>query len=197
MLRRIAAAGSALALATSAAAFEPALRAGETLEARVDGDLDGDGTPDVAWLAGNDERRQLVVHLSNGGYESLDLDTSPLDPGTLAITKGVLVFEDLTGGTTAIASTLRYRFNPKALRMRLIGLDATLYSRSQMHDGFEVSWNLLTGAVVTRNLHLNRKGKGDEAFDHIVEQRTNEASPPVWLSDTPEPEDVLTQFRGA
>ncbi len=105
MLRRIVAAGLVLAFATSAAAFEPELRAGETLEARVDGDLDGDGTPDVAWLAGNDEKCQLVVHLSNGGYESLDLDTTPLGPGTLAITKGVLVFEDLTGDTTAIGST--------------------------------------------------------------------------------------------
>lgn len=197
MLRRFAAAGLALALATSAAAFEPELRPGETLEARVDGDLDGDGTPDVAWLAGNDEERQLVVHLSNGGYESLDLDTSPLGPGTLAITGGVLVFEDLTGGTTAIASTCRYRFDPKALRMRLIGLDATLYSRTQMHDGFEVSWNLLTGAAVTRNMHLNRTGKGDEAFDHIVDHKTKKVSPPIWLSETPEPEDLLTQFRGA
>ena len=194
-LRRIATAGVALALATSAAAFEPELRAGETLEARVDGDLDGDGTADVAWLAGNDEKRQLVVHLSNGGYEALDLDTTPLGPGTLAITKGVLLFEDLTGGTTAIDSTRRYRFDAKALRMRLIGLDASLYSRTQQHDGFEVSWNLLTGAAVVRKLHLNASGRGDAAFDHVYEHKAMRRSPPVWLSDTPEPEDVLDDFR--
>jgi len=199
MRRRSAIGGLALtlSLATSAAAFEPELRANETLEARVDGDLDGDGTADLAWLAGNDEKRQLVVHLSNGGYESLDLDTTPLGPGTLSINKGVLLFEDLTGGTTAIDSTRRYRFDAKALRMRLIGLDATLYSRTQQHDGFEVSWNLLTGAAVTRKLHLNTSGKGDEAFDHIIEHKTVKRSPPVWLSKTPEPEDVLSQFRGA
>jgi hypothetical protein len=199
MRRRSAIGGLALtlSLATSAAAFEPELRANETLEARVDGDLDGDGTADLAWLAGNDEKRQLVVHLSNGGYESLDLDTTPLGPGTLSINKGVLLFEDLTGGTTAIDSTRRYRFDAKALRMRLIGLDATLYSRTLQHDGFEVSWNLLTGAAVTRKLHLNTSGKGDEAFDHIIEHKTVKRSPPVWLSKTPEPEDVLSQFRGA
>jgi len=199
MRRRSAIGGLALtlSLATSAAAFEPELRANETLEARVDGDLDGDGTADLAWLAGNDEKRQLVVHLSNGGYESLDLDTTPLGPGTLSINKGVLLFEDLTGGTTAIDSTRRYRFDAKALRMRLIGLDATLYSRTLKHDGFEVSWNLLTGAAVTRKLHLNTSGKGDEAFDHIIEHKTVKRSPPVWLSKTPEPEDVPSQFRGA
>ena len=74
---------------------------------------------------------------------------------------------------------------------------SSLYSRTQQHDGFEVSWNLLTGAAVTRKLHLNTSGKGDEAFDHIIEHKTVKRSPPVWLSKTPEPEDVLSQFRGA
>jgi len=178
------------------AAFEPELRAGETLEARIDGDLDGDGTPDIAWLAASDDKRVLNVHLSNGGYDSLDLQTTPLGPGTLSISKGVLLFQDLTGGTTAIDSTRRYRFDAKALRMRLIGLDATLYSRTQQHDGFEVSWNLLTGAAVVRKLHLNTSGQGDAAFDHVYEHKAVRRSPPVWLSDTPEPEDVLDRFRG-
>lgn len=105
MLLQGATVGLVLALATFAAAFEPELRAGETLEARADGDLDDDATPDIAWLAGNDEKRQLVVHLSNGGYEALDLDTTPLGPGTLSVKRGVLLFQDLTGGTTAIDST--------------------------------------------------------------------------------------------
>ena len=46
-------------------------------------------------------------------------------------------------------------------------------------------------------MHLNRTGKGDEAFDHIVDHKTKKVSPPIWLSETPEPEDLLTQFRGA
>jgi hypothetical protein len=195
MLRRIVAAGLVLALATSAAAFEPELRAGETLEARVDRDLDGDGTPDVAWLAGNDEKRQLVVHLSNGGYESLDLDTTQFGPGTLTIDHGVLVFEDMTGGTTAVASTRRYRFDARTLRMRLIGLDATFYSRTYAHDGFDVSWNLLTGDVRTEALRVNR-GSGDAAYDHIAAHKGKKRSPPVWLSQTPDPEDVIEQMRG-
>jgi hypothetical protein len=131
--------------ATSASAIEPKLRPGETLEARVDGDLDGDGMADTAWLTSSEDKRELVVHLTDGGSEALVLDTTPLGPGELSIGNGVLRFDDLTGGTTAIAATRRYRFDKNAIRMRLIGYDATFYSRTQQHDGFEVSWNLVTG----------------------------------------------------
>ena len=39
--------------------------------------------------------------------------------------------------------------------MRLIGMDATVYSRTFAHDGFEASWNLLNGDATTRELKLN------------------------------------------
>jgi hypothetical protein len=91
-----------LLLAPAAApAFEPELRPGETLEARVDGDFDGDGTPDTAWLTSSEDKRELVVHLTDGATEALTLDTTPLGAGELSIRNGVLLFEDLTGGTTA------------------------------------------------------------------------------------------------
>ena len=128
-----------LLTAAAAPAFEPELRSGETLEARVDGDLDGDGTADTAWLTSSEDKRELVVHLTDGATEALTLETTPLGPGELSIDKGVLLFEDLTGGTTAIESKRRYRYDKNQIRMRLIGYDATLYSRTQQHDGFEVS----------------------------------------------------------
>jgi hypothetical protein len=181
----------------AAAAFEPELRDGETLVTRVDGDLDGDGMADTAWLTASDDKRELVVHLTDGSSEALTLDTTPLGPGTLAIKNGVLLFDDLTGGTTAIAATRRYRYDKNQIRMRLIGYDATFYSRTQQHDGFEVSWNLVTGAAITRAMHLNRSGKGDAAFDRIDEHKTVRRSPRVWLSDTPAPEDLIERFRGA
>jgi hypothetical protein len=180
-----------------AAAFEPELREGETLVTRVDGDLDGDGMADTAWLTASDDKRELVVHLTDGATEALTLDTTPLGPGGLSIKNGVLVFEDLTGGTTAVAATRRYRFDKKQIRMRLIGYDATFYSRTQQHDGFEVSWNLVTGAAITRTMRLNRSGKGDAAFNRIDERKQVRRSPRVWLSDTPAPEDLIEQFRGA
>lgn len=182
--------------ATGALAIEPELRPGETLEARVDGDLDGDGMADTVWLTSSEDKRELVVHLTDGGSEALVLDTSPLGPGQLSIGNGVLRFDDLAGGTTAIAATRRYRFDKNAIRMRLIGYDATLYSRTQQHDGFEVSWNLLTGAAVVRKLHLNTSGKGDAAFDHVSERKVIRRSPRIWLWKTPAPEDVIARFQG-
>jgi hypothetical protein len=182
--------------AAAAAPFTLDLRPGETLEARVDGDLDGDGMPDTAWLTGSEDKRELIVHVTDGVTEALALDTTPLGPGALSIRNSVLVFEDLTGGTTAIDATRRYRYDKDQVRFRLIGYDATLYSRTEQHDGFEVSWNLLTGAAIVRKLHLNRTGKGDAAFDHIYEHKAVKRSPPVWLADTPTPEDMLGQFQG-
>src|SRR6478736_4710290 len=129
----------ALAAASPAAAFEIDLRPGKTLEARVDGDLDGDDMPDTAWLTSSEDKRELVVHVTDGVTEALTLGTTPLGPGELSIKNGVLVFKDLTGGTTAIDATRRYRYDRDHVRFRLIGYDATLYSRTEQHDGFEVS----------------------------------------------------------
>ena len=83
----------------------------------------------------------------------LELDASPLGPAALSIRNGVLVIEDLTGGTTATATTYRYRYDQPHHQMRLIGIDAERYSRTSSHDIIKVSWNLLNG-------------------DHVVERGT-------------------------
>lgn len=187
----------AILLAVAAAApFQIDLRPGETLEARVDGDLDGDGMADTAWLIGREDKRRLNVYLTDGGAEALDLETTLLGPGELSIRNGALLFHDLTGGTTAIDSTRRYRYDKANIRMRLIGYDASLYSRTEQHDGFEVSWNLLTGAAIVRKLHLNTGGKGDALYDRISERKVIKRSPTVWLWKTPTPEDVIARFQG-
>ena len=103
--------------------------------------------------------------------------------------------KDLTGGTTAYSTTRRYRYDQAAGRMRLIGFDSTLYSRTYAHDGFELSWNLVTGKLITRELRLNEKG-GDAAYDPIVEKATTRKSGKVWLSDTPDPETLMDEVRG-
>lgn len=72
------------------------------------------------------------------------------------VKNSVLLLRDMTGGTTAVASTHRFRWDAKLGAMRLIGLDATLYSRTYAHDGQEPSWNLLTGSLVNRTLRLNK-----------------------------------------
>ena len=71
------------------------------------------------------------------------------------------------------------------ITVRSIGLDATLYSRTFAHDGAEASWNLLTGALVTRTLRLNRGG-GNAAYDKISEKRSKKPSPPLRLEESPD-----------
>ncbi len=185
---------AALLSGLSAAALEPELRPGETLDARVDGDLDGDGSADVAYLVSSAERRELIVALTNGPAETLVLEPTPLGPGSLAIEGKVLKFEDLTGGTTAISSTRRYRYDALRNRMRLIGLDVTVYSRTYAHDGFEASWNLLNGDAITRELRLDRGG-GDAAYAEVNERRFKYRSRPQWLAETPDPQTMLAEMR--
>lgn len=192
---RIGAIALTLIAATPAGALEPVLNPGEYLEARLNADIDGDGTADVAYVTRTDDQRNLQIAYAVNGAEYLPLDITPLGSGSLTFAKGVLVFEDLTGGTSATASTRRYRFDKADNRMRLIGLDATYYSRTYAHDGFELSWNLLDGKLVTRELRLNRKG-GDAAYDPIIEKTLHRPSGKVWLIDTPDPDELIEQVDG-
>lgn len=177
------------------------LAAGAEVESRVNGDLNGDGVEDAAYIAHNDDSRALTVVLSvkdeftfDYRTEVLMLEPTSLGPGTLALDGNVLKFEDMTGGTTAVSSTRRFRYDGRGGRMRLIGLDATVYSRTYAHDGFETSWNLLTGDATTRELRLNTGG-GDAAYNpgprHSFKRRVRAQ----YLADSPDPEVVLEEMR--
>lgn len=171
------------------------LAPGETVEVQLEADLDGDGQRDLARIVRSEDRRELRVVLSRrlpGGTvrQVLSLDPYPLGDGSLAVKRNALVLEDLTGGTTAVSSTRRFRFDPKLAAMRTIGIDATLYSRTYAHDGREMSWNLLTGVLITRDLRLNH-GPGDAAYDKVQERRIRRPSRALRLEDTPDPDEVL------
>ena len=60
----------AVACLAPAAAKEPVLGVGEAVETRWDGDLDGDGEADLAYIARDGDSRELVVALSKGRTES-------------------------------------------------------------------------------------------------------------------------------
>lgn len=196
-MRKLAVATILLAgLSAPAAAVEPAVAAGETLETRLDTDLNGDGTADLAYIVNADAWRELrVVIAGRDGVEALDLGTDPLGPGELSVAGGVLKFEDLTGGTTAYASTRRYRYDAIRNKMRLIGLDVTFYSRTHMHDGYETSWNLLTGEGKAAELRLTDGAQDDRAYDKAHEVSFRRRTRPVWLTDTPDPETFLEENR--
>ncbi len=175
------------------------LEKGEEVESRTDGDLNGDGQPDTVLIGRGDDARTLkVLLLTKGEFDidltpvgTLKLDTYSLGAAEVSITKGVLKITDLVGGTTAVNTIYRYRLMPGARpRMRLIGIDATLYSRTYAHDGSELSWNLLTGDQITRTLKLNTKG-GDAAYDKIAEKKVKKPSKPLFMEDTPDPNELL------
>lgn len=169
------------------------------IETRVDGDLNGDGETDTAFIERGDTVRKLHVIIAyrdafNTGHDpvgELELDGSPLGPAELSIRNGVLLIKDRTGGN-AIQATYRYRYDPRTKKMRLIGLDAGAYSRTFQSDSFEISWNLLTGDYITRYSKLRPEGSpGDTAYEKPVEKRRKRPSPPIVLDKTPSPEELI------
>jgi hypothetical protein len=189
-----------IAASPLAAQDGPPLRLGssETVEVETRADLNGDGIVDVAYIVRRGDTRALEVLTSYRSEveigvnqpQTLALDPYPLGEATLSVANKVLVVKDLTGGTTAVASTHRFRWDPKLAAMRLIGLDATLYSRTFAHDGSEASWNLLTGTLVTRNLNLTT-GTDDRGYRKVGEKRGRKPSRPLRLEDSPSGDDLL------
>lgn len=197
---------AALALLAAPAAAqerpEPFLTEGETVETELRADFNGDGHPDLAYIADKEDARQLLVVVSYASEtdfgelpaQVLALDPYPLGDAMLAVTEGrrsrVLVLQELTGGTTAVASTHRFRWDDKLGGMRLIGLDATLYSRTFAHDGKVASWNLLTGDFTSHRMKLRGDG-GDVAYDEVDRQRKTKRSEPLRLERSPSGDDLL------
>lgn len=196
----------ALALAASSAVAKPPkqpreggelrsrLPEGATIEARLDGDFNSDGLRDLAVVGRTDEERKLVVFLAfssdtDMGYRpigSMAMDISPLGDAKLSFKSGVLIVEDLTGGTTAISSLYRFRYDKPADRLRLIGDDVTLYSRTNMHGSVEVSTNRLTGVQITKRSQI--KGEGENASLVPGKPATKRVSrQPVYMEEAPDP----------
>ena len=172
------------------------LPAGSGIETRLDADIDGDGIADVAFVGGVEDSRWLEVEIGrqNGSFEAASIYRGldhPLGPGSLSVKKNVLLVDDLTGGTTATATTYRYRWDPAAKRMRLIGLDAERYSRTNSHDSLKISWNLLTGAHEMVRGILNEDPKSDAAYNYTRPERIVRKSQPVYMEDTPNPDDLI------
>lgn len=182
--------------APDAPRLDAALPPGAHVEARLETDFDHDGQADIAYVARIDDARWLGVLLSTWesgqAAEQVHMGTDPLVDATLGEKKGVLIVEDLTGGTTAVSSTYRYRYDSARRRMRLIGDDAKLYSRTNQHDWHSVSTNRLTG------LRLQQVGKLDAAGDYIEQPvtRGKVATTPIYLKDSPDPAATLGWGEG-
>lgn len=170
---------------------------GGRVEVRLDADLTGDGLVDVAAVMREEDadRRRLVVMRGFRGEFDQDheplaemaMDPFPVGAATLIEKKGVLVVEDLSGGTRAIASTYRFRYDAAAERMRLIGDDVVYYSRTFGHDSVRISTNRLTG------LRISRVDKVDAEGEITPQPETRETvdKAPVWMETAPPPDVTL------
>ena len=166
--------------------------AGWRLEVRVDADFNADGRPDAAMVVRNDEERWLLVAVGEGkGLRRIGLgplDPYPLGDASLEAKKGVLLITDLTGGTTAIQSTYRYRHDAASGRMQLIGDDVELYSRTNAHGGVSVSTNRLTGKRITQSSTIDEPD-GERRFSR--EKASTVPLTKIYLEDAPAPEATV------
>lgn len=165
------------------------------LEVRLDADFNGDGVTDTAYVARiPDEWRQLGVMIGYSGDTDMGyapvgdafLDVYPLGRAALSAKKGVLIVEDLSGGTSAIASTYRYRYDAAENRMRLIGDDVTYYSRTHQHDRVDISTNRLTGQRTRQRFKV---GEVHYEPQPLVKETVSKAA--VYMEEAPLPEDTL------
>lgn len=188
--------------ATAQEGPQPWLADGETIEVELRGDFNADFVPDLAYVAAKEDQRELRVVLgfaNETDVGELPMQVLPLDPYPLAaaslalsgpVRGKVLLLEELGGGTTAVHSTHRFCWDTKLGAMRLIGLDATLYSRTFAHDGRKASWNLLTGDLHTHTMRL-RKDDSDIAYDEVDKRQRKKRSRPLRLENSPSGDDLL------
>ncbi len=194
------AAGIAPAVAAPAPAGIPAradapprfVPEGWRLETQLEADFDADGKQDIAMVVRNDDERWLLVAVGEGkGLRRIglgELDPYPLGDASLEAKKGVLLITDLTGGTTAIQSTYRYRYEKASGRMQLIGDDVELYSRTNSHGGISVSTNRLTGDRVSQKNSIDEPD-GERRF--LKEEKSKVPMAKLYLETAPQPEDTI------
>jgi hypothetical protein len=180
--------------AMTAEDLAPYMPDGARIETRLDADLTGDGVRDLAFVAANDDVRVLKVMLGYADEFSMGFDPademrmgdSPLGPASLSVKKGVLIVEDLDGGTTAIQSLYRFRFDPKKTKMRLIGDDVSLYSRTNAHGMTRISTNRITGVQIVK-----RSEPGTDGYVDAPEEKKSVPKTPIWMEDAPTPAKTL------
>ena len=180
---------------------------GATIAQRLDADLNADGKPETLLALTYDdapdrdayrsveilwEHRERKHARSDEDDEEpnnlLTLPSSPLGTPDLQVKNGVLLVEDLTGGTTATQTAYRYRYDKDADDMRLIGLDTERYSRTGAHGSVRLSWNVVTGVQLFQRSTVGK----DEALRYGAERRKVDKSRTYYyIADTPDPDELL------
>lgn len=168
---------------------------GTRLETRLDTDLSGDGLIDTVLVVRGDNWRTLkVLVAANDGSVTghplageMALDPLPISDARLSESKGVLIVEDVYGDASAIASIYRYRYERGERRMRLIGDEVQVYSRTEGHDSLKITTNRLTGQRVREVGKLGDNGK----YVQRSPLRESVSTDPIYMEQAPAPEAIL------
>lgn len=164
---------------------------GFAVEVQLTADFNKDGKDDIAAIIKGEDERYLLVALGEGkGLHRIglgELDAYPLGDASLSAPKGALVVEDLTGGTTAVSSLYRYRYEAATDRMQLIGDDVELYSRTNQHGSTKISTNRLTGDRVTSISELTEAGD----YRPLKPKHSKVKVEKLYIENAPDPSDTV------
>jgi hypothetical protein len=177
------------------AALTSLLPTGQTLGARADGDLNGDGQADVSFVGISGEHATLYVALAPAARTGGSFTVIAKGPvaaeepsrASVAVERGILTVDFEYGGTTRWYSVYRLRYDPPRRAMRLIGFDMATFDRAPEPDTDEVGWNLLTGETVRKVSKARADGSGPKV---LSERRGRTLKPPIYLEKLPEPTDI-------
>ncbi|GAB1595897.1 hypothetical protein [Lysobacter claricitrinus] len=167
---------------------------GMKLVQRVDAPILRDGSDDAVFVYSGDEgARVAVAHFDHTPHENdpvvidvLELPSSPFDSPHVSVQKHVVVVEQMTGGTMATESTYRFRLDSNQDCMGLIGFDAERYDRTGSNDGYRISWNLLTGKLISQRTWPQGSTKKP-----APERTTKRVPGAVCMSLIDAPDDVI------
>lgn len=176
---------------------------GARVEARLDADFNGDGLTDVVVVARNDTDRVLKAFAAyssetDNGFDpvgEMRMAYAPLTKTTLRLLHGVVIVSDTDAAATSIDATYRFRFErqPDVVgqgRMRLIGDDVRVHSRTGAHESTAVSTNRLTGERIVR---VSTPGPNGDVKQPPKTSKVS--SKPLYMEDAPTPGQTLETVR--
>ena len=161
---------------------------GETIETRVEGDLNGDGRADFAMVTSDGNARHLRVFFATNGGAPIAAGHMPLPfpaprAAVLRIDAGALTLENPGAGPDAIDATYVFQAAPNAPRMRLIRMRAEKTPKT-------IIWNLLTGDLVAA-----RSNAAESGNEHSALKRTRRSVSILFMEETPDIGTMIDQFK--
>lgn len=170
-----------------------------TLEARLDADLNGDGRPELIYVAADHNDRLLGILRGGEGAAGIGsrllgeapLVAAPRSSVSLALDNGELVVEQVAGEGAVSMTRYRYRYDAPARQVRLVDLSTEQYGNPVEQQTTRLEWNLDSGAHVVVHGEAVTLDDGQAVYVYGPETRTVRNTAPVYLAHTPDPLALL------